>query len=825
MAGETPKTAELREWTVTGMDCASCATKIKNAVGRLPGVSDVSVTIMSERLKLTLDESRTPGDKIEAAVKSLGYGIGPRGKAVAAAAVPEKKGFILPGDAAKPHDHGPGHSHDDGHGHDHDETDGHSHDDGHAHDHDHAGHDHSKHDHSKHDHAGHDHAGHDHSKHNHSKHDHAGHDHGAKDAKRDESGHGSPGHVHNDPADRGKRWYQTGKGKLVIFTGVLLGAAWAVEALFPGPIGYWAFVAACVIGVAPVARRAFAAARMGQFFTIEMLMTIAAIGALFISAAEEAALVVFLFAVGEVLEGVAANKARDGIRALANLVPKTALLVEGDKTREVAAETLTVGQVVLARPGDRIPADGDIVDGTSGVDDSPVTGESMPVTKGPGDPVFAGSINTEAALRIRVTKAAEDNTISRIIRLVEEAEESRAPTERFIDQFSRYYMPFIVVLSVLVIVVPPLTMGGDWSTWVYRGLTLLLIGCPCALVISVPASIASALSAGAKRGLLMKGGAVIEAASKVKAVAFDKTGTLTHGKPQVTDIVPLGKTTEADVVRLTAAVEAGSSHPLAQAILKKAGDIALPAATGAKAIVGKGVSATVEGRTLTVASPRHATEQGALQGEDIRRATALEAEGKTVAVLYADREALGLVALRDEPRADAVEAVRQLRAMGITPTILTGDNPRTAAAIAESIGAEFRAEMLPEDKLGVIRDMASAGGVMMVGDGINDAPALKRASVGVAMGSGTDVALETADAAILRDRVTDIPTIIRLARSTMANIRQNVTIALGLKAVFLVTTVLGITGLWIAILADTGATVLVTINALRLLGYNPEKGA
>jgi Cd2+/Zn2+-exporting ATPase len=780
--------AERIEWSVSGMDCASCVAKVTRAVERMPGVSDVSVALMAEKLSLSLLPDTTSKEKIEAAVKSLGYGIAPRVKGVAAAAAAAKKSFVMPGEIAKSNEHDHDQSREDGH------------------DHDHSGHDHSAHDHGD------------------SRSDDDGHEHQSKaTSKRDDSGHGSPGHVHDDPADRGKRWFQTGKGKLVIFTGILLGAAWAVEFLFPGPVGYWAFVAACVIGVAPVARRAFAAARMGQFFTIESLMTIAAIGALFIGAAEEAALVVFLFAVGEVLEGVAANKARDGIRALANLVPKTALLVEGDKTREVAAEQLTIGQVVLARPGDRIPADGEIVDGTSGVDDSPVTGESMPVTKSPGDSVFAGSINTEAALRIRVTKAATDNTISRIIRLVEEAEEARAPTERFIDRFSRWYMPLIVVLSALVILIPPLTMGAPWETWIYRGLTLLLIGCPCALVISVPASIASALSAGAKRGLLMKGGAVIEAASKVRAVAFDKTGTLTHGKPQVTDIVPTGGATEAEVIRLAAAVEAGSNHPLAQAILRRADGVDLPPATGARAILGKGVSATVAGRSLTVASPRFAAEQGALQGDWIRRATALEAEGKTVAVLFEGNTALGLIALRDEPRTDAINAVQQLRAMGITPTILTGDNPRTAAAIAESLGTEFRAEMLPEDKLGAIREMAEAGGVMMVGDGINDAPALKQASVGVAMGSGTDVALETADAAILRDRVTDIPTIIRLARTTMGNIRQNVTIALGLKAVFLVTTVFGITGLWIAILADTGATVLVTLNALRLLAYNPEK--
>jgi Cd2+/Zn2+-exporting ATPase len=749
------------DWTVTGMDCGSCATKIKDAVARLPGVSGVEVGIMTERLRLTLDETQTKRDKIEKTVRALGYQIAPR-------AAGAKKDFVLPG----------------------------------AHD----GHDHEAHE----------------------GHDHAGHDHGPKaaSAKRDDSGHGSPGHVRDDPADRGKRWYQTAKGKLVIFTALLLGAAWIIEYLTP-EIGKWAFVAACLIGVAPVAQRAFAALRMGQPFTIESLMTIAAIGALFIDAAEEAALVVFLFAVGEVLEGVAAGKARDGIRALANLVPKTAQLVTGDTTREVPAASLTVGQTVLVRPGDRIPADGEITDGTSGVDESPVTGESVPKTRGPGDAVFAGAINTEAALRVKVTKGAEDNTIARIIRLVEEAEEARAPTERFIDRFSRWYMPAIVAVAALVVLVPPLAFGQPWDTWVYRGLALLLIGCPCALVISVPASIASAMSTGARRGLLMKGGVVIEAAAKVDVVTFDKTGTLTHGRPQVTDVVPFGATTEAELLAVAAGVETGSSHPLAIAILNKAKDVGITAlpSRDAKALMGKGVVATVGDAPAWVASPRYAMENGGLDGLGLKQATIFEEDGKTAVAVFREKTPLGLIAMRDEPRADAKEAVRQLTAMGVTSVILTGDNPRTAAAVAGSLGLKFEADMLPEDKLAYIREIGTKGGVMMIGDGINDAPALKQASVGVAMGSGTDVALETADAAILRDRVTDIPATIRLSRAAMANIRQNVTIALGLKAVFLVTSVFGLTGLWIAILADTGATVLVTMNALRLLRFNPEREA
>ena len=727
--------AERVEWTVTGMDCAACTRKITAALGGMPGVGDVSVGLMAERLSLTLQPGGTSRDQIEDAVRRLGYGIAPKGQDA-----PRKKAFVLPGaEPSLPHEHG--------------------------------------------------------------------------------------GHSHDDPADRGKRWYQTAKGRLVILTGLLLAAATAFELLSGSDYGYWAFVTACVIGVAPVARRAWQALRMGQPFTIESLMSIAAVGALFIGAAEEAALVVFLFAVGEVLEGVAANKARDGIRSLADLVPKTALLEMGGQTREVPADSLQIGQTVLVRPGDRIPADGEIVEGTSGIDESPVTGESVPRTRGPGEPVFAGSINAEAALRVRVTRAASDNTISRIIRLVEEAEDARAPTERFIDRFSRWYMPTIVSLSALVVLIPPLAFGQDWETWIYRGLALLLIGCPCALVISVPASIASSLSSGAKKGLLMKGGVVIETAAGIARVAFDKTGTLTRGKPEVTDVVPAEGVSEAELLAVAGGVEAGSSHPLAQAILRRVeavGITPLPARE-ARAIIGKGVEAEVDGAPTWVSSPRHAAEAGGIEALSIRRVTELEDEGKTVVAVFRDRHPFGLIAMRDEPRTDAAEAMRQLRAMGVGAVMLTGDNPRTAAAIAGGLGMGWQAEMMPEDKLEAIRAMGASGGVMMIGDGINDAPALKQATVGVAMGSGTDVALETADAAILRDRVGDVPALIRLARATMGNIRQNVTIALGLKAVFLVTSVLGITGLWIAILADTGATVLVTLNALRLLAFDPSR--
>ena len=733
---------ETLTWSVGGMDCAGCATKIRGAVERLPGVSDVAVSVMAEKLTLRLAAGATAPEAIERTVKGLGYTVALGGPA------PKKKGFVLPTDAAPssqpPDAVAPGPVHD---------------------------------------------------------------------------------HDHGPAAPAGTPWYATGKGRLVILTGGLLVLAWLLHFVVPGTVAPWLFALACVAGLVPIARRAFAAARAGQPFTIEGLMTIAGTGALLIGAAEEAALVVFLFAVGEVLEGVAANRARASIRALGDLVPRTALVLGPDGgTRKVDAAALAVGDRVLVRPGDRIPADGVIAEGVSGIDESPVTGESVPKTRGVGEEVFAGSINTEAALTVTVTKAAEDNTIARIIRLVEEAQEARAPTERFIDRFSRWYMPAIVGLAVLVAILPPLLAGQPWDTWIYRGLALLLIGCPCALVISVPASIASSLSAGARRGLLMKGGAVIEATATTAIVAFDKTGTLTVGRPKVTDVVALGRD-EAAVLALAAGVETGSAHPLAEAVLAEAaarGVAAVPA-SGARVLPGRGVEARIDGGLAFVGSPRHAAEQGLVDAAARARIEALEADGKTVAVVFEAREVLGLIALRDEPREDAAAAMAALKKLGVGAVMLTGDNARTAAAIAGGLGMDAEAELLPDDKVAAIRRLSGTGGLMMVGDGINDAPALATATVGIAMGSGTDVALETADGALLRNRVTDVAALIRLARATMANIRQNITVALGLKAVFLVTTVLGITGLWIAILADTGATVLVTLNALRLLRFNPER--
>ncbi len=618
-------------------------------------------------------------------------------------------------------------------------------------------------------------------------------------------------------------WWRTPKAMLALACGVAMLAAWLTGMAVPG-IGHEAFLLALLVGLIPIGRRAMAGAMAGTPFSIETLMTIAAVGAVIIGATEEAAMVVLLFLIGELLEGVAASRARASIKGLADLVPKTAFLVTGDQTTEVPAAGLELGAIIMVRPGDRIPADGEIVAGEGAIDEAPVTGESVPLTKRSGDTVFAGTINTNAVLQIRVTATASDNTIARIVQLVEEAQEAKAPTARFIDRFSVWYTPGVLVVGALVAIVPPLALGQSWGEWVYKGLAILLIGCPCALVISTPAAIAAALSAGARRGLLLKGGAVLEALRTITTVALDKTGTLTQGKPMVTDIHPVGRS-KAEVLALAAALETGSSHPLALAILAqaKAEAVSVPPAANARAIAGKGLAGTVEGQEIALFSPGAAAEQISLPPELRTAIDGFTDAGKTVSVLLSSTEIAGIIAMRDEPRADARAGIDALKSINIDVIMLTGDNARTARAIGADLGLDVRAGLMPQDKQAIVRELQAKGKIVAkIGDGINDAPALAAADIGIAMGGGTDVALETADAAILHGRVGDIAAMIGLSNATMANIWQNITVALGLKAVFLVTTIIGITGLWPAILADTGATVLVTLNAMRLLAWRPR---
>ncbi|MCW3476383.1 heavy metal translocating P-type ATPase [Limobrevibacterium gyesilva] len=628
----------------------------------------------------------------------------------------------------------------------------------------------------------------------------------------------------DDQSSTGSPWWKGDKARLAAVLGALVALGFLASAIVPS-LSAWAYLLAALLGLAFFGRRAVAAARAGSPFSIETLMSIATVGAILIGATSEAAVVVFLFTIGELLEGVAARRARAGIEALGALVPKTALLVEGGTARPVPAASLRVGDVVLVRPGDRVPADGAVVEGESEVDESPVTGESVPVPKAEGAPVFAGSVNASGALQVRVSRPASDNTIARIIRLVEEAQEAKAPTARLIERFSAVYTPAAVAVAALVAVAPPLFLGADWFTWIYRGLALLLVACPCALVLSTPAAIASALAVGARRGLLVKGGGALEAIGRIRIVAWDKTGTLTEGRPRVTDVRALDGP-ERTMLGLAAAVENGSSHPLARAILDRAAADGLPLrpAKESRAIPGRAVAAIVTGKRVSVGSPAHAAERAPLPAAAAQAVAEWEADGKTVVVVTVDGAPTGLIAVRDEPRAHAAAGIRALRDLGVRSVMLTGDNPRTGKAVAAALGLDVKAGLLPEDKLREIGALKAQGPVGMVGDGINDAPALAAASVGIAMGGGTDVALETADAAMLHNRVGDVAALVRLSRATLANIRQNVAIALGLKLVFLVTTVAGVTGLWPAVLADTGATVVVVGNALRLLGHRFHTG-
>lgn len=589
---------------------------------------------------------------------------------------------------------------------------------------------------------------------------------------------------------------------------MMMALSWGLEQI-NHPFGNLAFIATTLVGLYPIARQALRLMKSGSWFAIETLMSVAAIGALFIGATAEAAMVLLLFLIGERLEGWAASRARKGVSALMALKPETATRVAGNERQTVAINALRPGDVIEVAAGGRLPADGTLLTATASFDESALTGESIPVERAAGEKVPAGATSVDRLVQLTVLSEPGDSAIDRILKLIEEAEERRAPVERFIDRFSRIYTPAIMLVALLVTIVPPLFFGAPWEGWIYKGLTLLLIGCPCALVISTPAAITSGLAAAARRGALIKGGAALEQLSQVQQVAFDKTGTLTVGKPQVTGVYPqdIG---EDELLTLAAAVEQGSTHPLAQAIVREAQSrgLAIPAATAQRALVGSGIEADIDGKKVLIVAA------GKSSNPEVE---ALEQTGQTVVTVMQDGIAKGMLALRDTLRDDAKEAVAALHQLGVQGVILTGDNPRAAAAIAGELGLDFKAGLLPADKVSAVTELNSHAPLAMIGDGINDAPAMKASTIGIAMGSGTDVALETADAALTHNRLTGLAQMISLARATRANIRQNISIALGLKGIFLVTTLLGITGLWLAVLADTGATVLVTANALRLL--------
>jgi len=589
------------------------------------------------------------------------------------------------------------------------------------------------------------------------------------------------------------------------------------------------YLAAVVSGAWYVLPKAWQAARRLRP-DMNFLMIVAVIGAIILGELFEAATVAFLFALSLLLEHWSVERARNAIGALLDLTPPTARYYcegHGGYHEKPVAE-VPLGALVQVRPGEKFPLDGEVVKGTSSVNQAPITGESMPVFKQPGDEVFAGTINQEGVLEFRTTRDANDTTLARIIHMVESSQTRRAPSQQWVDRFSVYYTPAMIFLAIAVTLLLPLLTAATWSESFYRGLVILVIACPCALVISTPVSIVSALTSSARNGVLIKGGLYLETAGQLRVLAMDKTGTLTKGQPEVQVLVPLNGHTEEELLTRAAALEATSEHPLARAILRKAREMGLATvpAEHYQALPGKGGEGLIDGRLFWIGSHRLMHEKGQETAEIHERAEQMEDAGHTVIALGNDHHVCGLLSIADRLRDNVPEIINQIRKAGVGQIImLTGDNESTARAIAEEAGVDdYRCELLPEDKVEAIgRLVREHQTVAMVGDGVNDAPAMAAATFGIAMGAmGTDAALETADVALMSDDLAKLPWLIRHSRRTVRNIQQNISFALGLKLVFIVLTMFGLATLWMAIAADTGVTLLVVLNSLRLLKISTD---
>ena len=560
-------------------------------------------------------------------------------------------------------------------------------------------------------------------------------------------------------------------------------------------------------------------------FSMESLMTIAIIGAAIIGEWTEGSIVVILFAISEALERFSMDKARQSIRSLMDIAPKEALIRRNNVEQMINVSKIEVGDIMIIKPGQKIAMDGQVIKGHSSVNQAAITGESVPIEKNINDDIFAGTINEEGALEVKVTKHVNDTTIAKIIHLVEEAQGERAPAQAFVDKFAKYYTPTIMVIAALIVIVPPLFFNGDWNTWLYQGLSLLVVGCPCSLVISTPVSIVSAIGNSAKNGVLVKGGIYLEEIGGLKAIAFDKTGTLTKGTPTVTDFTTVDSKDEEKYFSIITALESYSQHPLASAILKEADNRAISYKSVVvdefTSITGKGIQGNIEGITYLVGSPKLFESILTDNSKIIENYQRLQQQGKTAMLLGTDKQILAVIAVADELRESSKAVIEKLHDLGIEHTImLTGDNATTAQSIGKQTGVtEIKGDLMPQDKLDYIKSLKETyGKVAMVGDGINDAPALAASTVGIAMGgAGTDTALETADVALMGDDLQKLPFIVKLSRQTLRIIKQNITFSLGIKLLALLLIVPGWLTLWIAILADMGATILVTLNGLRLM--------
>ena len=629
------------------------------------------------------------------------------------------------------------------------------------------------------------------------------------------------------PATGLRSWYQDNREPLFsLVSGLLLLIGWLGETFFgmPSLVALGFYIIAYVFGGWDIAQHAWHAVKEKHFDT-DLLMVMAAIGAAVLGEWAEGALLLFLFSLGHALEERALDRARDAVRALADLAPKTALVRRQGHEVALPVEQLQLGETVIVRPGVRIPVDGDVVLGRSAVDQAPVTGESLPVDKAPGDKVFAGTVNGEGALELQVTRLAKDSTLARVMKMVEEAQTQKSPTQQTVERFERVFVPAVLVLTALVVVVPPL-FGVPFQTSFLRAMTLLVAASPCALALGTPAAILAGVAQAARNGVLVKGGVHLESLGRLRAIAFDKTGTITRGKPELTDLLALDGRTEEEVLVLAAAVESRSAHPLVQAVVRAARErkLELPVVGEATSTTGRGIQAQVDGRLVRVGNTKLFDEANIMLSAIVRdRVRTLEEQGKTAMIVGLEGEAVGVIAVADGLRPDAKGAIAGLKGLGIHITVmLTGDNPRTAAYIAGQVGmSDFRADLLPEDKLAVIRSLVEEHGVVaMVGDGVNDAPALANATVGIAMGgAGTDVALETADVALMSDDLSKLPFAVGLGRASRAVITQNLAVSLGVIALLVIASLAGWAGIGIAILFHEGSTLVVVMNGLRLLGY------
>jgi len=627
---------------------------------------------------------------------------------------------------------------------------------------------------------------------------------------------------HEEPVPSGDKASRRRTLLLAVAAGAFVSGGIATLANAPGWVSTLLFAVSSAAGAPPTVRKAWQAVK-SRSFDINVLMLIAASGAIVLGQWSEASAVVFLFALAQTLEARTIERARTAVRALMELTPAEALVRDESGDRVMPVDEVSLGSLILVKPGEKVPLDGEVVAGASAVNQAPVTGESLPSDKGPGDEVFAGSINGGGALEVRVTRYRRDTTLARIIYLVEQAQAQRAPSQTFVEKFASVYTPAVIVLAVGLFLIPPILFGGSWNTWTYRALVLLVVSCPCALVISTPVSVVAALAGAARKGVLIKGGVHLERAGQVRCVAFDKTGTLTRGVPHVVGVVALNGMPDNAVVALAASVERRSEHPIAQAIVKYAEShsLEMAAASDVASLTGRGAEGNVAGVRVVLGNHR-LFEERSLCSDDLHAGlVALNARGQTPVLVARDGEAVGIIAVADVLRETGRDTIELLRQQGVHSLVmLTGDSQGTARTIAAATGVdEFRAELMPEDKVAAIGELRRRfGPVAMVGDGVNDAPALASADVGIVMGAaGSDAALETADVALMADELLRIPYALRLSRATLRNIKVNLAISLVLKGAFVVAAVAGVATLWMAIVADTGASIVVIANALRLL--------